>query len=196
MEQDITSISWKHLPWEKFQRKSFRLQCKIYKARCCDSSRNAKRLQKLLSKSKSIYYLAVKKVTDYYYRKGLFLSSEIKLNLVHKIYSNSSNWKYFLFGSSVKKGFINIETLKSKIVNSILEFLTEPFFLHFFYRYTKPKSLDSQFFLLRKLNSLFFSKFKENFLAYIRSDSFLSILRIFRGDFPVNLTFYTALPPI
>jgi hypothetical protein len=136
MEQDNISISWKHLPWKKFQRKSFRLQCKIYEAKCCDSSRNVKRLQKLLIKSKSIYYLAVKKVTDYYYRKGLFLSSEIKLSLVYEIYSNIINWKYFLLESYVKKGFLSIKILKAKIVSSILEFLIDPFFLHFFYQNT------------------------------------------------------------
>jgi hypothetical protein len=197
MEQDNISISWKHLPWKKFQRKSFRLQCKIYEAKCCDSSRNVKRLQKLLIKSKSIYYLAVKKVTDYYYRKGLFLSSEIKLSLVYEIYSNIINWKYFLLESYVKKGFLSIKILKAKIVSSILEFLIEPFFLHFFYRYTKPKSLHSQFSLLKKFTLLFSLKLKENFLSYIKSSSFLlilniplkhKILRMVRGDFSYNLT--------
>jgi len=178
MEQDVSSISWKHLPWEKFQRKSFRLQYKIYEARCCDSKKNVKRLQKLLVKSKSVYYLAVKKVTDYYFCKGLFLSSEIKLNLVSELYSNITNWKYFLSNSYVKKGFVSVEVLKSKIVSSILEFLIEPSFLYFVYRYTKPKSLDSQFFLLRKLSSGFSLKLKEKFLEYIKSDSFLLVLKM------------------
>ena len=176
MEQDVNSISWKHLPWKKFQRKSFRLQCKIYEAKCCDSSRNVKRLQKLLIKSKSIYYLAVKKVTDYYFCKGLFLSSKIKLSLASEVYI--TNWKYFLSDSYVKKGFVSIEVLKNKILSFILEFLIGPSFLHFFYRYTKPKSLNSQFFLPRKLSSRFFLKLKEKFLDYIKSDSFLLILKM------------------
>jgi len=59
-----------------------------------------------------------------------------------------------------------------------LEFLIEPSFLYFVYRYTKPKSLDSQFFLLRKLSSGFSLKLKEKFLEYIKSDSFLLVLKM------------------
>lgn len=168
MEQDNISISWKHLPWKKFQRKSFRLQCKIYEAKCCNNSKSVKRLEKLLIRSKSIYYLAIKKVTEYYFCKGLFLSSEMKLNLANEIYSNISNRKYFSVDSYVKNSTVRIENLKHEILGSILKVLTEPFFLHFFYRYRKPKSLNSHFFLLEKLIPLFSSKFKENFADFIK----------------------------
>lgn len=174
MEQDIISISWKHLPWNKFQRKSFRLQCRIYEAKCCNSSKSVKRLQKLLIKSKSIYYLAVKKVAYYYSRQGLFLSSEMKLNLANEIYLNIFNRKYFSFDFYVKNDLVIIENLKQDVIDSILKFLIEPFFLHFFYSYKKPKSLDSQFFLLRKLASLFLSKFKKSFADFTKFESVLS----------------------
>jgi len=52
MEEDIISISWKDLPWQKFQKKSFRLQCEIYKAKQNNKPRLVRRLQKLLIKSK------------------------------------------------------------------------------------------------------------------------------------------------
>ena len=192
MEQDIISISWKHLPWKKFQRKSFRLQCKIYEAKCSGSSKSVKRLQKLLIKSKSVYYLAVKKVTDYYSRKGLFLSSEMKLNLSNEIYAIIIGRKYFSFDSYAKNDIVSIENLKYGVVNSILKFLIEPFFLHFFYRYRKPKSLDSQFFLLKELTSLFLSKFKENFVRFVRSGSVLPApLRPYNSFFPFWVEFFS-----
>lgn len=201
MEQDGLSISWKHLPWKKFQRKSFRLQCKIYEAKCCDSSKNVKRLQKLLIRSKSIYYLAVKKVADYYCHRGLFLSSKIKLNLAHEIHSKINKFKYLSSGSYVKKSSVDMEILTIRIVSSILEFLIEPFFLHFFHKSMKPNSLDSQFFLSKRLCSLLSSKFRKGSLNYIKSKSFLLVLKLFlkqkilglvKRDFHFNLGFYTG----
>jgi hypothetical protein len=64
MEQDIISISWKDLPWQKFQKKSFRLQCKIYNAKQNNKPRLVRRLQTLLIKSKSIHYLAVRRISE------------------------------------------------------------------------------------------------------------------------------------
>ena len=75
MEQDINGISWKHLPWKKFQQKSFRLQRKIYEARCSGNSKVLLRFQKLLINSESIYYLAVRKVTEDYLDRGTEFSS-------------------------------------------------------------------------------------------------------------------------
>jgi len=62
MEQDNYSISWKDLPWKKFKKKSFRLQCKIYEAKQKGNSLCVNRLQKLFLYSKSAHYIAIRTV--------------------------------------------------------------------------------------------------------------------------------------
>ena len=84
MEEDIISISWKDLPWQKFQKKSFRLQCEIYKAKQNNKPRLVRRLQKLLIKSKSLHYLAVRRISEDFRDKGLFLSGDKKFELMEQ----------------------------------------------------------------------------------------------------------------
>jgi hypothetical protein len=130
MEQDINSISWKDLPWKKFQKKSFRLQCKIYKAKQCSNFRLVRRLQKLLVKSKSLHYLAVRTVAKEFLPKGLFLSNSKKFFLVEESYYKIGDWKYQSFRSfsnnTHSKESFNTSFLRNKITEYVWKFVIEP----------------------------------------------------------------------
>ena len=56
------SQSWKSLPWKKFQRKTFNIQKRIYKAIQAGDIRRAKMLQKLIIRSRAARFLAVRQI--------------------------------------------------------------------------------------------------------------------------------------
>jgi hypothetical protein len=130
MEEDIISISWKDLPWQKFQKKSFRLQCEIYKAKQNNKPRLVRRLQKLLIKSKSLHYLAVRSISEAFRDKGLFLSGDKKFSLVEQSYYGIRNWRHRSFKSFFKsnnsRAFLNISFLKNKVIEYVWKFMIEP----------------------------------------------------------------------
>ena len=130
MEQDTISISWKDLPWQKFQKKSFRLQCKIYKAKQSNEPRLVRRFQKLLIKSKSVHYLAVRTVTETFREKGLFLSEDKKFALVTQTYSEIGDWRHRTFKSFSKSkhsgAFFNLSLLRNKVIEYLWKFIIEP----------------------------------------------------------------------
>src|SRR5918912_1890667 len=55
---------WKDLPWKSFQRQTFKLQTRIYRASGRGDVRTVHRLQRLLMKSWAARCLAVRKVTQ------------------------------------------------------------------------------------------------------------------------------------
>jgi RNA-directed DNA polymerase len=55
---------WKNLPWKKFQQDLFRLQRRVFKAIQVGDQRKARNLQKLILKSQSAKYLAIRQVTQ------------------------------------------------------------------------------------------------------------------------------------
>jgi RNA-directed DNA polymerase len=59
-----TSELWKKLPWKKFRRTLFRLQCRLYKAVCAGDLRKARKLQKLILHSQGARLLAIRQVTQ------------------------------------------------------------------------------------------------------------------------------------
>ncbi|MEA5594644.1 group II intron reverse transcriptase/maturase [Rivularia sp. UHCC 0363] len=59
-----TSESWIELPWKKFRRNLFRLQKRVYKAVQVGDKRKARSLQKLIMKSTSARFLAIRQVTQ------------------------------------------------------------------------------------------------------------------------------------
>ncbi len=130
MEQDITSISWKDLPWKKFQKKSFRFQCKIYKAKQSNNPKLVRRLQKLLLNSKSLYYLIIKKVSQNSVHNGLFLSDERKILLAEEIHAEIKNKKYKFIQSYTRLGgfrkSFNLSLFRDKVLESLWKFVTIP----------------------------------------------------------------------
>jgi RNA-directed DNA polymerase len=59
-----TSESWKSLPWKKFRRNLFRLQCRVFNAVANGDRRKARSLQKLILKSSAARLLAIRQVTQ------------------------------------------------------------------------------------------------------------------------------------
>ncbi|MHC5918239.1 MAG: reverse transcriptase N-terminal domain-containing protein, partial [Nostoc sp.] len=59
-----TSESWRALPWKKFRRNLFRLQKRVYKAVQVGDKRKARLLQKLILKSTSARFLAIRLVSQ------------------------------------------------------------------------------------------------------------------------------------
>jgi RNA-directed DNA polymerase len=61
---DNYSESWKELGWKKFRKNLFRLQCRLWKAVKAGDMRKARNLQKLILKSQSAIFLAIRQVTQ------------------------------------------------------------------------------------------------------------------------------------
>lgn len=58
------SESWKNLSWKKFRRDLFRLQRRVFKAVQAGNKRKARFLQKLILKSKSGRFLAIRQISQ------------------------------------------------------------------------------------------------------------------------------------
>ncbi|MEH2382519.1 MAG: reverse transcriptase domain-containing protein [Nostoc sp.] len=96
-----TSESWKALPWKKFRRNLFRLQKRVYKAVQVGDKRKARLLQKLILKSTSARFLAIRQVSQLNAGKKTAgidgkksLSFEQRFNLEELLKMNSGNWKH------------------------------------------------------------------------------------------------------
>ncbi|MEH2336922.1 group II intron reverse transcriptase/maturase [Nostoc sp.] len=96
-----TSESWKALPWKKFRRNLFRLQKRVYKAVQVGNKRKARSLQKLILKSTSARFLAIRQVSQLNAGKKTAgidgkksLSFEERFNLEELLKVNSGNWKH------------------------------------------------------------------------------------------------------
>jgi RNA-directed DNA polymerase len=61
---DYTSESWKNLSWKKFRKDLFRLQKRVFKAIQAGNKRKARFLQKLILKSSSARFLAIRQVSQ------------------------------------------------------------------------------------------------------------------------------------
>ncbi|MEH2333713.1 reverse transcriptase N-terminal domain-containing protein [Nostoc sp.] len=73
-----TSESWKRLPWKKFRKTLFRLQKRVFKAVQVGDKRKARLLQKLILKSTSARFLAIRQVSQ--------LLANIALNGIESIH--------------------------------------------------------------------------------------------------------------
>ncbi|MBN3896507.1 MAG: reverse transcriptase N-terminal domain-containing protein [Nostoc sp. NOS(2021)] len=96
-----TSESWKALPWKKFRRNLFRLQKRVYKAVLVGDKRKARLLQKLILKSTSARFLAIRLVSQLNAGKKTAgidgkksLSFMERFNLEELLKMNSENWKH------------------------------------------------------------------------------------------------------
>ncbi|MHC5672384.1 group II intron reverse transcriptase/maturase [Nostoc sp.] len=96
-----TSESWKALPWKKFRRNLFRLQKRVFKAVQVGDKRKARSLQKLILKSTSARFLAIRQVSQLNAGKKTAgidgkksLSFEERFNLEELLRMNNGNWKH------------------------------------------------------------------------------------------------------
>ncbi|MCC5655399.1 reverse transcriptase N-terminal domain-containing protein [Nostoc sp. XA013] len=96
-----TSESWVALPWKKFRRNLFRLQKRVYKAVQVGDKRKARSLQKLILKSTSARFLAIRQISQLNTGKKTAgidgkksLSFEERFELEALLRMNSGNWKH------------------------------------------------------------------------------------------------------
>ncbi|MEJ6481054.1 reverse transcriptase domain-containing protein [Nostoc punctiforme UO1] len=96
-----TSESWVDLPWKKFRRNLFRLQKRVYKAVQVGDKRKARLLQKLIMKSTSARFLAIRQVSQLNAGKKTAgvdgkksLSFKERFELEALLRMNSGNWKH------------------------------------------------------------------------------------------------------
>lgn len=96
-----TSESWKKLPWKKFRKNLFRLQKRIWKAVRAGKTRKARSLQKLVLKSQSARFLAIRQVTQLNAGKKMAgidgktaLTFKERFELEGKLRLNANNWKH------------------------------------------------------------------------------------------------------
>ncbi len=96
-----TSESWRALPWKKFRRNLFRLQKRVFKAVQVGDKRKARSLQKLILKSTSARFLAIRQVSQLNAGKKTAgidgkksISFEERFKLEELLKMNSGNWKH------------------------------------------------------------------------------------------------------
>jgi len=176
MEEDLISISWKDLPWQKFQKKSFRLQCEIYKAKQNNKPRLVRRLQKLLIKSKSLHYLAVRSITEAFKEKGLFLSGDKKFSLVEESYYEIGSWRHRSFKSFSKsnnsRAFFNMSFLKNKVIEYVWKFVIEPTCLDNFINLNKKWQSTVQTKIVQEFSNLI--RFKDQIILKVTFSKYLN----------------------
>ncbi|MHC0067549.1 group II intron reverse transcriptase/maturase [Nostoc sp. UIC 10890] len=96
-----TSESWRALPWKKFRRNLFRLQKRVYKAVQVGDKRKARSLQKLILKSTSARFLAIRQVSQLNAgKKTAGIDGKKSLTFSERFYLeewlrvNSGDWKH------------------------------------------------------------------------------------------------------
>jgi hypothetical protein len=126
MEQDNFSISWEALPWKKFERKAFRLQCKIYKAKQSNEKRVVKRFQKLLLYSRAVHYLAVRRVVSSF-KPCSILSTEERIEVANRLASIILFRKGLNFSSSERSyATTNASLVLDKALQYVWRLVLEP----------------------------------------------------------------------
>ncbi len=95
------SESWSKLPWKKFRKDLSRLQKRVFKAIQAGNKRKARFLQKLILKSKTARFLAIRQVTQLNAgkktagidgKKSLDFAERFQLETLLK--DNAGNWKH------------------------------------------------------------------------------------------------------
>lgn len=93
------SESWKSLPWKKFRRNLFRLQCRVFKAVAIGDVPKARSLQKLILRSSAARLLAIRQVTQLNAGKKTAgvdgkasLNFEERFDLDELLQSNANTW--------------------------------------------------------------------------------------------------------
>jgi RNA-directed DNA polymerase len=98
---ELTSESWKNLPWKKFRKDLFRLQKRVFKAVREGNKRKALSLQKLILKSKAARFLAIRQVSQLNAGKKTAgidgkksLSPRERFELETKLKASGNNWQH------------------------------------------------------------------------------------------------------
>ena len=99
--EQFNSESWKNLPWKKFQKDLFRLQRRVWKAVRAGDKAKARSLQKLIIRSQSARFLAIRQVTQLNAGKktaGIDNKTALifkeRFELEQEIRLKANNWKH------------------------------------------------------------------------------------------------------
>lgn len=135
----IDSQSWRDLPWKKFQRHLFGLQIRVLKAKRAGDMKKMRSLQKLIFRSESARFLAVRTVTQL--NKGkktsgvdgiASLSAKARFELAHRLATESTNWKHSgLKNVSIPKKDgsarpLKIPTIADRAWQCLVKYVMEP----------------------------------------------------------------------
>jgi RNA-directed DNA polymerase len=133
--------SWECKPWRRFEKVVFRLQQRIYKASREGNVKKVKKLQRLLLKSRSAKFLAVRQVTQLNTGKktpGIdgkaSLNDAERIQLVGELQGKSQSWSH----SEVRRIFIpkkgseekrplGIPTIADRAWEALIKFTLEPY---------------------------------------------------------------------
>lgn len=92
---------WRTLPWKKFRREVFRLQHRLYKAIQSGNNRKVNRLQRLVLRSRSARFLAIRQVTQLNQGKKTAgidgvksLNNQQRFELEEKLRKHAYHWKH------------------------------------------------------------------------------------------------------
>ncbi len=97
----VNSESWEFLPWKKFQKETFRLQKRVWKAVRAADMQKARSLQKLILRSQGARFLAIRQVTQLNEGKKTAgidgkgnLNFQERFELEKQIKLKVNNWKH------------------------------------------------------------------------------------------------------
>ncbi len=141
----MTSITtsddnWKNLPWKKFQKVVFRLQCRIFTARRNGNKALVIKLQKLLLSSKAAKWLAIRQVTQLNTgRKTSGIDGKTALTVKERIQlfeilsKHWKNWKhkplrrvYIPKADGTRRG-LGIPTIADRAWQCLVKYALEPY---------------------------------------------------------------------
>ena len=130
---------WESKPWKKFEKVVFRLQQRIYKASREGNERKVKKLQRLLLKSRSAKFLAVRQVTQLNAGKktpGIDGKSSLndaeRIQLIKELQGKSQSWNHrevrriFIPKKDREKRPLGIPTIADRAWEALIKLALEP----------------------------------------------------------------------
>jgi RNA-directed DNA polymerase len=139
MDKNNHSELWKTLPWKKFQQELFRLQRRVFKAIQAGDQRKARNLQKLIVKSQSAKYLAIRQVTQLNAGKRTAgidgkasLNFQERLEIKERLDRDAKQWKHQKLRAIpiLKKDgttrMLKVPTIADRVWQCLVKYVLEP----------------------------------------------------------------------